>query len=162
MAITVADPTRKKTITVSGSKVVIRPLTPNQRRKMTNVWRDLRITSEEVEGDLDPTGKTVQKVKTFTLRDVDRDELAQLIEPGVVSIEGYENKPILDTLVWMADTDFWSIVFELMPHTGMSEEEVKNSLSSSEQDTPELQGDAGTPVSADKEPVSTTPEPTEQ
>ena len=148
--IKITDPTTTKVIDVDGTKVTIKPLRPEQRRKAYLAWGDLKATPT------DDTEEGAEKMSKFTVKNVNRDELAALIEPGVVSIEGYEGKSMLDNLIWMDGEHFWQIVFAILPYTGMDEEEVKNSPSSSEQDTQASPTSVEKLVEAEEEPASTT------
>ncbi len=150
--IKIIDPTMTKVIDVSGTSVTIRPLTPNQRRKAYLAWGELSrvdLTSEVTEE------REVDAVQ-YTVKNVDRDELAVLIAPGVIKIEGHEDKEIIDLLTWMEDDDFWAITFQVLPHTGMDEEEVKNSPSLPEQDSQASPASVTKPAKTEAESVSTT------
>lgn len=145
----IIDPEAKKTIEVNGAKIVIRPLRPGDQLKLFLMGRSINKSG---------------KMKSVKIADLSRDDVTTLILPGIVSInidlpEGHSLKgaDVSELLPWMDTTDFWNIVNEVMFHTGMNEEEVKNSPSSSEQDTPESKDVAGAPVVKDEELVSTTP-----
>ena len=99
------------------------------------------------------------EVGAKVILEVDRDELAVAIAPAVVEIDRTEllkcadytpetikwlkESPVLGILEVMEAKDFWHIVNEILPNTGMSEEEVKNSDSSSDISTQAKDG-AGT------------------
>lgn len=145
------DTSLTKVVDIDGTNVTIKPLTPNQRRKAMLTWWGV-LSSSKKDDD------------TFiTITNVDRDELAKLILPAVVKIDRtnlparLKKLPILDLLIVAEDEDFWKLALLIIPNTGMDEEEVKNSDSSSEQGSPESKGDAGKPVEMVDELASTTP-----
>ena len=156
MAIEYTDPTATKTIDITGSKVVIKPLIPNKRTKALVVAGHFEnATSDETDF------KTIRKNSMIVAANADRDKLAELIFPAIVSIDG--EKITLKQLIWMGDEAFWKIASAIIPYDGLNEEQVKNSDSSSASDVLESTGDAGkltkmedTPVKTEGEPVSIT------
>ncbi len=102
--------------------------------------------------------KLIYDIQNVGSEDGAYERLLDVIVPVIVKIDQHNNQSVRKVFEQLEDlAQVREIIQAVICHCVMSEDESKNSPSSSEQLTPESAGNAGNPVDPVGAPVSTTP-----
>lgn len=102
--------------------------------------------------------KLIYDIQNVGSEDNAYERLLDVVVPVVIKIDQYDNQSVREVFEQLEDlAQVREIIQAVIRHCVMSEEESKNSSSSSEQLTPESAGNAENPVDPVGAPVSTKP-----
>lgn len=137
MPLRLADPNHTKTIEVSGTKIAIRSLSVGETIKLRSLWG----ASSQMTDRQEMVDSIIAKM---TAR---YGDMLDAIAPAVVSIDGYQDRPVRDVLHAMADIEeFMQIMTAVLEYSTLSWTESKNLSSSSAGSQPTPAGTKGSAV----------------